>query len=101
MKEVASTFRSQSPSVVQFASQRSLLYRLLSWLRSRFAIPYGYEDERGFHYGVEPTPSGRAEKSETPKVFTDRASHVIPSPCPVPLANTEVIDDEHRHSTKG
>ena len=83
-------------------SQRPLWYRFVSWLRSRFEIPYGYEDAGGFHYGIEPAPDTRAEKTaDTPKVFTDRASDVIPSPCPVPMADTEVIEEEHRHSTKG
>ena len=88
--------------MVDFASpQRSLWHRFVSWLRSRFEIPYGYEDERGFHYGIEPAPGARAERTtDSPKVFTDRASDVIPSPCPVPLTDTEVVDKEHRHITK-
>ena len=82
-------------------SQRSVWHRLAGWLRSRFEIPYGYEDERGFHYGIEPAPSGRVEKAAVAsKVFTDRASDVIPSPCPVPLTDTEMSDEKHRHSSK-
>lgn len=100
MKEVASTLRQQPSSMVQFPStQRPLWHRLASWLRSRFEVPYGYEDEHGFHYGIEPAPS-KGAGTKTAKVFTDRASDVIPSPCPVAVTDAEVVEEEH-HSTKG
>ena len=98
MKEVVSALR-QQPSTVEFSpSQRSIWHRLVSWLRSRFEIPYGYEDERGFHYGIEPASAKRAEKTTASKVFTDRASDVIPSPCPVPLTDVELATEEHRNT---
>lgn len=102
MKEVASTIHSQpSPTVGFPSSQRSLWHRLASWLRSRFEIPYGYEDESGFHYGVEPVPGARGRTVTASKLFTDRASDVIPTPCPVPLTDTDVVHEEHRHPSKG
>lgn len=64
--------------------------RMTAWLRSWFEFPYGYEDEKGFHYVTEPAPAkGIAQSATQPKVFTDRASDVIPSPCPVPLTEEE------------
>ena len=100
MKEVVSELQSQPSSMVEFSSPpRSLWQRLVSWLSSRFEIPYGYEDARGFHYGTEPAPSQRVSQTATEsKVFTDRASDVIPSPCPVPLTEAEVATEEHRHT---
>jgi hypothetical protein len=101
MKEVVSALQQQPSSMVEFSpSQRSFWHRVVSWLQSRFEVPYGYEDERGFHYGVEPAPNARLEQTPNePKVFTDRASDVIPSPCPVPMTDTEALDEEHRHTT--
>jgi hypothetical protein len=103
MKEVVSTLRSQPSSMVDFpSSQRSVWQRFVSWLRFRLEIPYGYEDERGFHYGIEPAPSSRAERTtDGTKVFTDRASDVIPSPCPVALPDIKVGDEETRPFIKG
>ena len=103
MKEVVSTLQPQPSSTVKLPdSQRSLWCRVVSWLHLRFEIPYGYEDERGFHYGVEPAPGTPGEQTPAaPKVFTDRASDVIPSPCPVPMADAETIDEEHRQPIKG
>jgi len=45
---------------------QQLFDRVHSW----FEIPYGYEDENGFHYGREPAPRRPAT---APKVLTDRA----------------------------
>ena len=48
--------------------------RTWATVRSWFEVPYGYEDEDGFHYGHEPLP---VQSSTTPttfhEVFTDRA----------------------------
>jgi len=74
----------------------SLWHRLTTWLRSWFEIPYGYEDEKGFHYGAEPAPAKAVTRAATqPKVFTDRASDVIPSACPVPLTEEESSVEDH------
>lgn len=52
--------------------------RLAARVRSWFEVPYGYEDETGFHYGRAPTPEW-AKKSNCAvlPVLTDRASSVI------------------------
>jgi hypothetical protein len=43
-------------------------------VRSWFEIPFGYEDETGFHYGHEPVPvTATATPSTFREVFTDRA----------------------------
>jgi hypothetical protein len=66
-------------------------------MRSWFEIPYGYEDEKGFHYGPEPLPAKlAARKKVSQKVHTDRASDVIPSACPVSLSDVETaVEDRH------
>jgi hypothetical protein len=52
--------------------------RLAARVRSWFEIPFGYEDETGFHYGPAPTPEwAKKTSSAAPPVLTDRASSVI------------------------
>jgi hypothetical protein len=71
--------------------------RVITRLRSWFEVPFGYEDEKGFHYGTEPVPAEFAAKPSAPqKVLTDRASDAIPSPCPVSIADVETTVEE-RH----
>ena len=41
----------------QTASFRSNLRQIVANLRNLVQIPTGYEDESGFHYGVEPALS--------------------------------------------
>ena len=52
----------------------NVLLRALARVRSWFEIPFGYEDETGFHYGHEPSPVRAAAPREPfREVFTDRA----------------------------
>lgn len=82
--------------MAESATKPSLWHRLVNRLRSWFEIPYGYQDENGFHYGVEPVPAGQAAQTNAVRrVFTDRATHVIPTPCPVSLAHAEAVEDHH------
>jgi hypothetical protein len=55
--------------------------RLTARVRSWFTVPYGYEDETGFHYGPAPTPEwAKRRNSAALPVLTDRASGVIRYP---------------------
>jgi hypothetical protein len=55
--------------------------RLAARVRSWFTVPYGYEDETGFHYGPAPTPEwAKKRNSAALPVLTDRASGVIRYP---------------------
>jgi hypothetical protein len=67
----------------------SFWQRLATRVRSWFEIPFGYEDEDGFHYGHEPVPHSNAARSTAPKVFTDRACDAMLSPSPVPPPTAE------------
>lgn len=104
MKPIAPAIRQQS--TVGLSQSRTVVgspvgfwNRCIAWVRSWFEIPYGYEDEKGFHYGVEPVRAKPSPKlSASQKVNTDRASDVIPSPCPVPLNDTDPTPDDHRHT---
>lgn len=93
MKEFASALRQQSSPVIELSHAprpNGLWLRFLARLRSWFEIPFGYEDEKGFHYGIEPAPAKPMAQTITPgKVHTDRASDVIPSPCPVSLTDVD------------
>ena len=86
MKEVAfspetkarpANARLEAPRSVK-PSQDMPWRRFISRVRSWFEIPFGYEDENGFHYGHEPAPrpTPRAE------VLTDRACDAMLSPAP-------------------
>lgn len=48
-------------------------------IRSWFEIPYGYQDENGFHYGRQPAPPH----------FTDRASDAMTYPIALPATPSE------------
>lgn len=82
------------------------LLRLWAQVKSWFEIPFGYEDETGFHYGHEPMPV----KASTPRapfreVFTDRAcdsaafmaatsSEAAPAPAPEqPIKKRELAEN--------
>jgi hypothetical protein len=55
--------------------------RLAARVRSWFEVPYGYEDETGFHYGPAPTPEwAKKLNSVGLPVLTDRAAHAIRYP---------------------
>jgi len=70
--------------------------RFAARMRSWFEIPYGYEDETGFHYGHEPVPHHLAAQSAAPKVFTDRACDAMMSPSPIePQAAEAPIAERH------
>ncbi len=69
------------------------------WVRSWFEIPYGYEDDTGFHYGHEPVTC-RSDANALREVFTDRAcdtamfmaatsSETSPAPAPELPANAQ------------
>ena len=65
--------------------------RLARRVRSCLEIPYGYEDESGFHLGEEPVPPDIAAKlADSRKVLTDRACDAMPSPSPVSPPSGEV-----------
>ena len=56
----------------------NVLLRVWARVRSWFEIPFGYEDETGFHYGHEPLPVQATAQAAAPRepfreVFTDRA----------------------------
>ena len=55
------------------APSANILSRAWTTVRSWFEIPYGYEDENGFHYGDEPVTC-RSDANSLREVFTDRAS---------------------------
>ena len=54
--------------------------RFVARIRSWFEVPYGYQDENGFHYGPQPAPPG----------FTDRASEAMTYPAERPVTPVEV-----------
>ena len=95
LKQQSMVGLSQSPEADTAVKPVGFWGRLVTRLRSWFEIPYGYEDEKGFHYGVEPASRAAARMTKTQKVHTDRASDVIPSPCPVSLDDVETTVDRH------
>jgi hypothetical protein len=91
MKEQTVLFEQQSLSAEsqpdssvsrdRHSASRSLWSRLVARVRSWFTIPYGYEDESGFHYGPPPVPPGFPPAATTTiPVFTDRACDVMKYP---------------------
>jgi hypothetical protein len=108
MKEVALVFeprpaassqprQGQEMPATSVQSSIGFWQRLLAQVRSWFEIPYGYEDENGFHYGHEPAPQLLAAPSaDWPKVFTDRACDARMSPSPAQQTTVEAPDPEHR-----
>lgn len=63
------------PSNFGFAS--GVWLRFVGWVRSWFEIPYGYEDEKGFHYGKQTPPEWFQPTASETSVFTDRASQAM------------------------
>lgn len=65
--------------------------RLAMRVRSWFEVPLGYEDESGFHYGVQPAPQAPRFAAEATsfraRVLTDRADHVMKHSVVLPTAN--------------
>ena len=62
----------------------SFWQRFARRLRACLEVPYGYEDDSGFHLGEEPVPPDIAAKlADSRKVLTDRACDAMPSPSPV------------------
>lgn len=79
--------------------QSGIWQRFTVRVRSWFEIPYGYEDEYGFHYGHEPVPAPVAARlAKARRVFTDRACDAMLSPSPVPPSPAEAPVEE-RHQT--
>lgn len=66
---------------------RRWAHRLRTW----FEIPYGYEDESGFHYGQPPRPRSAAAGAADWRRFTDRASEVM---LPRPTGSDQVRQDD-------
>ena len=54
------------------ATSTNIVSRAWARVRSWFEIPYGYEDDTGFHYGEEPVTC-RSDANALRKIFTDRA----------------------------
>jgi hypothetical protein len=72
----------QGAAAASSAAPTGFLRRLSARLVSWFTIPYGYEDETGFHYGHEPRPARLTVASvpigpESWHLLTDRASEAI------------------------
>lgn len=73
----------------------SLWGRLRTHLNSWFEVPEGYQDETGFHYGIQPKPAQFSPPTMAASrgVFTDRACDAIvyasaksPKPAEAPSA---------------
>ena len=79
--------RGQEIPTTSVTSPIGFWQRFLTRVRSWFEIPFGYEDEDGFHYGHEPV---------APKVFTDRASDAMFSPSSPPPTTAATRDNTHR-----
>jgi hypothetical protein len=87
--------RQSSPRNIPAAA--SLGQRFLALVRSWFEIPYGYEDENGFHYGHEPAPKFPSAQATTPpQILTDRACDAILPPSKSSPVNTDASGDVRR-----
>jgi hypothetical protein len=72
-----------APVPVSFWSQFTA--RVRSW----FEVPFGYEDESGFHYGQQPAPKFASESvSSRARVLTDRADQMMRHSVVLPIAST-------------
>lgn len=100
--------KSASPTVELPAAETRANSWTQAWakVRSWFEIPYGYEDDTGFHYGEEPVTC-RSDANALREVFTDRAcdtamfmaattTETSPAPAPEPPAN--VTREKHEHT---
>jgi hypothetical protein len=59
--------------------------RTLHRVRSWFQIPEGYQDETGFHYGIQPPPRIQSENRLLPGQPHDSASHAMQYPVVIPV----------------
>lgn len=66
--------------------------RFTARIRAWFDVPFGYEDESGFHYGAQPAPQPARFATEATsfraRVLTDRADHVMRHSVVLPVAAT-------------
>lgn len=72
------------------AAPIGLWARLTARVRAWFEVPYGYEDESGFHYGTQPPPTPRGATEATSfraRVLTDRADHVMKHSVVLPVTS--------------
>jgi hypothetical protein len=64
--------------------------RIAARMHAWFEIPYGYQDERGFHYGRQVAPKRLAEADVSgTRVFTDRACDAMTYPIALPKLTSE------------
>ncbi len=65
--------------------------RFTARIRTWFEVPFGYEDESGFHYGSQAAPPKARLATEAAsvraRVLTDRADHVMKHSVVLPVAN--------------
>jgi len=82
--------KSPAGDTVPATANPGLWTRLVARVRSWFEIPYGYEDENGFHYGIQPRPIWRTEsESAGTSVFTDKADQAMTYPMALPKVTAE------------
>jgi hypothetical protein len=63
--------------------------QLTARVRAWFEVPFGYQDEQGFHYGQQTAPKLATEaNSSRARVLTDRADHVMKHSVVLPVAST-------------
>ena len=75
------------PNAVPVTIWSRLVHRVRAW----FEVPYGYEDENGFHYGHEPVPEwfSQSPTAASGKILTDRACDVMKYPVALPIGPEE------------